>query len=105
MAAKEEALRAGLGAFLTEQWRDEARVEAISRIPGGASRETWRCRVATAGATRGLIVRVDPETSLIDTKQILDIPLNGRDFTQLLKFNPGANANACQSARRSEPSQ
>jgi len=67
MAAKEEALRAGLGAFLTEQWRDEARVEAISRIPGGASRETWRCRVATAGATRGLIVRVDPETSLIDT--------------------------------------
>jgi hypothetical protein len=33
------------------------------------------------------------ETSLIDTKQILDIPLNGRDFTQLLKFNPGANAN------------
>lgn len=33
------------------------------------------------------------ETSLINTKQILDIPLNGRDFTQLLKFNPGANAN------------
>jgi hypothetical protein len=32
------------------------------------------------------------ETSLIDTKEILDIPLNGRDFTQLLKFNPGANA-------------
>ena len=32
------------------------------------------------------------ETSIIDTKQLLDIPLNGRDFTQLLKFNPGANA-------------
>jgi len=29
------------------------------------------------------------ETSLINTKQILDIPLNGRDFTQLLKLNPG----------------
>jgi hypothetical protein len=33
------------------------------------------------------------ETSEIDTKEILDIPLNGRDFSQLLKFNPGANAN------------
>ncbi len=33
------------------------------------------------------------QTSLIDTKELLDIPLNGRDFTQLLKFNPGANAN------------
>ena len=29
------------------------------------------------------------ETSLINTKEINDIPLNGRDFTQLLKFNPG----------------
>ena len=32
------------------------------------------------------------ETSIINTQQLLDIPLNGRDFTQLLKFNPGANA-------------
>src|SRR5689334_14880011 len=31
-------------------------------------------------------------TSVIPTKAILDIPLNGRDFTQLLKLNPGANA-------------
>ena len=40
------------------------------------------------------------ETSLIDTKQILDIPLNGRDFTQLLKFNPGANANGSLNGSR-----
>ncbi len=31
-------------------------------------------------------------TSVIPTKAILDVPLNGRDFTQLLKLNPGANA-------------
>ncbi len=31
-------------------------------------------------------------TSVIPTKAILDIPLNGRDFTQLLKLNPGVNA-------------
>jgi hypothetical protein len=40
------------------------------------------------------------ETSLIDTKQILDLPLNGRDFTQLLKFNPGANANGSLNGAR-----
>lgn len=40
------------------------------------------------------------ETSLITTKQILDIPLNGRDFTQLLKFNPGANANGSVNGSR-----
>jgi hypothetical protein len=40
------------------------------------------------------------ETSLIDTQQILDIPLNGRDFTQLLMFNPGANANGSLNGSR-----
>ncbi len=40
------------------------------------------------------------ETSLINTKQILDIPLEGRDFTQLLKFNPGANANGSLNGSR-----
>ena len=40
------------------------------------------------------------ETSLIDTKQITDIPMNGRDFTQLLKFNPGANANGSLNGSR-----
>ncbi|MBV9499783.1 MAG: TonB-dependent receptor [Acidobacteriaceae bacterium] len=40
------------------------------------------------------------QTSLIDTKQILDIPMNGRDFTQLLKFNPGANANGSLNGSR-----
>ncbi len=31
-------------------------------------------------------------TSVLPTKTILDVPLNGRDFTQLLKLNPGVNA-------------
>jgi hypothetical protein len=31
-------------------------------------------------------------TSVIPTKTIADVPLNGRDFTQLLKLNPGVNA-------------
>jgi Carboxypeptidase regulatory-like domain len=40
------------------------------------------------------------ETSIINTQQLLDIPLNGRDFTQLLKFNPGANANGSLNGAR-----
>lgn len=40
------------------------------------------------------------ETSLINTQQIEDIPLNGRDFTQLLKYNPGANANGSLNGSR-----
>lgn len=40
------------------------------------------------------------ETSLINTAEILDLPLNGRDFTQLLKFNAGANANGSLNGSR-----
>jgi hypothetical protein len=39
-------------------------------------------------------------TSVIPTKAILDIPLNGRDFTQLLKLNPGVNANGSVNGTR-----
>jgi hypothetical protein len=49
--------------------------------------------VEVAASTVAIETASSAETSLIDTKEILDIPLNGRDFTQLLKFNPGANAN------------
>jgi aminoglycoside phosphotransferase (APT) family kinase protein len=67
MTPREEELRAGLGGFLSRRWNAATRVEALSRIPGGASRETWRCVATTADRARGLILRVDPETSLIDT--------------------------------------
>ena len=67
MSPREEQLRAGLSAFLTDRWGVLARVESVSRIPGGASRETWRCAVASGDARRGIIVRIDPVTSLIDT--------------------------------------
>ncbi len=39
-------------------------------------------------------------TSVIPTKTILDVPLNGRDFTQLLKLNPGVNANGSVNGTR-----
>ena len=39
------------------------------RIPGGASRETYRFRARYGGAERKLILRRDPPASLIDTER------------------------------------
>ena len=67
VGARETQLEAGLGRFLSAKWRPGATVSDLARIPGGASRETWRFKANAASASRGLIVRIDPETSLIDT--------------------------------------
>ncbi|MBI1187580.1 MAG: phosphotransferase [Alphaproteobacteria bacterium] len=51
------------------------RVENLSRIPGGASRETYRFDAVTediAGGVRGFILRRDPPDSLIDTERALE---------------------------------
>src|SRR5581483_10111855 len=68
---REEQLKAGLARFLSAKWRDGASVSEMVHIPGGASRETWRFRATGAGETRGMILRIDPETSLIDTDRRL----------------------------------
>jgi len=56
--------------------------------------------VEVAASTVAIETASSAQTSLIDEKQITDIPLNGRDFTQLLKFNPGANANGSVNGSR-----
>jgi aminoglycoside phosphotransferase (APT) family kinase protein len=42
-------------------------VRGLARIPGGASRETYRFRAAYGGGERALILRRDPPASLIET--------------------------------------
>jgi len=44
-------------------------VSGLARIPGGASRETYRFRARTGAHERGLILRRDPEASLIETER------------------------------------
>jgi hypothetical protein len=46
----------------------------------------------SAASTASIETSSSALTSVIPTKAILDVPLNGRDFTQLLKLNPGTNA-------------
>ncbi|MFZ0590958.1 MAG: carboxypeptidase-like regulatory domain-containing protein, partial [Bryobacteraceae bacterium] len=56
--------------------------------------------VEVAASSVAIDTASSTETNVINTQQILDIPLNGRDFTQLLKFNPGANANGSLNGSR-----
>ncbi len=44
-------------------------VADLARIPGGASRETYRFRARYRGKDRGLILRRDPPASLIETER------------------------------------
>jgi aminoglycoside phosphotransferase (APT) family kinase protein len=44
-------------------------VADLARIPGGASRETYRFRARYNGRERGLILRRDPPASLIETER------------------------------------
>ncbi len=47
--------------------------------------------VEVAASTVAIETTSSTLTSVIPTKTISDVPLNGRDFTQLLKLNPGVN--------------
>ena len=58
-----------LAGYLSGRWHTPVAVEALSRIPGGASRETWRFDALVAGERRPLILRRDPGGSLIETER------------------------------------
>jgi aminoglycoside phosphotransferase (APT) family kinase protein len=62
-----------LAAYLSDLWSAPISVEQLARIPGGASRETYRFDAVQAdGTRRGLILRRDPTGSLIDTDRRLE---------------------------------
>lgn len=58
--------------YLSSAWGQPVTVTAIEQIPGGASRETYRVALQTADGARGVILRRDPKTSLIDTERALE---------------------------------
>lgn len=66
------SLNEKLEAYLTRLWGQPTRVTDLSRIPGGASRETYRFDVEVGGERKGLILRRDPAGSLIDTDRRLE---------------------------------
>lgn len=62
-----DSLGRRLERYLSALWNDQVCVANVSRIPGGASRETYRFDATTRSGVRGLILRRDPVGSLIDT--------------------------------------
>jgi aminoglycoside phosphotransferase (APT) family kinase protein len=61
-----------LAAYLTRTCGVETIVEGLSRIPGGASRETYRYDAVANGVRQGFILRRDPPGSLIETDRRLE---------------------------------
>jgi hypothetical protein len=91
-----------LGAYTLTVNQHGFQTQEIKGIHVEAGR-TFDLRATLAVASQATTVEVQADaiaietsstalTSVIPTKAILDIPLNGRDFTQLLKLNPGVNA-------------
>ena len=67
-----DSLSRRLEQYLSKLWDHDVRVHDLSRIPGGASRETYRFDAESKGAMRGLILRRDPVGSLIDTNRRIE---------------------------------
>ncbi len=76
---------------------DAGRIFNLQAKLGVASQAT---SVNVAANTVAIETSSSALTSVIPTKTILDVPLNGRDFTQLLKLNPGVNANGSVNGTR-----
>jgi aminoglycoside phosphotransferase (APT) family kinase protein len=66
------SLQDQLEAYLTRIWERPAKVHDLSRIPGGASRETYRFDAVVGDERKALILRRDPAGSLIDTDRRLE---------------------------------
>jgi len=72
MSQAQEDLATRLTDYLRQAWQTDVSHQHIEQIPGGASRETYRIRLSIDGETRGVILRRDPPSSLIDTERALE---------------------------------
>jgi len=72
MTPQATSLAENLETYLTRYFGAPTAIEGLSRIPGGASRETYRFDAVVGGEVRPLILRRDPTGSLIDTDRSLE---------------------------------
>mgnify|MGYP001807149186 CR=1 FL=1 len=63
-----ETIAPQIAAYLTRVWEQPVRVEGLARIPGGASRETYRFDAVAGESVHHLILRREPVKGLIDTE-------------------------------------
>jgi len=57
-----------IATYLSRLWNASVEIRDLARIPGGASRETYRFDAIVDGARRRLILRREPAAGLIDTE-------------------------------------
>jgi aminoglycoside phosphotransferase (APT) family kinase protein len=69
MSKRLEPLGRELAHYMARHWQQRCDFRNIAQIPGGASRETYMLDVDTPTGVRGLVVRRDPPSSLIDTER------------------------------------
>ena len=80
----------------------DLRVHDLARIPGGASRETYRFRIRSQNGERALILRRDQTTSLIETDRATEFRAY-RAFHRLGLPVPEPVALECDSATLDRP--
>lgn len=71
-------LEARLAQALTAHYGEPVQVSGLVRFHGGAARETYRFDAAHAGRSHGLVARLDPPASLIDTSRRVEYHVIGR---------------------------
>jgi aminoglycoside phosphotransferase (APT) family kinase protein len=69
---KSAELSHGLARFLSAKNQKNVEIHGLRRIAGGASRETWRFDAIGLDRPPGMIVRIDPTSSLIDTDRRIE---------------------------------
>jgi aminoglycoside phosphotransferase (APT) family kinase protein len=67
-----EEVQTQVSAYLSDKWQTDVSATDISQVFGGASRETYILSLDVAGEARGVVVRRDPPSSLIDTERALE---------------------------------
>lgn len=72
MSISDPGLAERIAAYLKAKQGREATVVGLTRIHGGASRETYRVRLEEDGAARGFILRRDPTSALIETERTVE---------------------------------
>lgn len=63
------SVEALLADYLGQRWGAPVTIANLRRFHGGAARETYRFDALTADGTRGLVLRRDPPSSLIETER------------------------------------
>jgi hypothetical protein len=87
--------------FQTEDVKD-INVEAgkVFNLEAKLAVSSQATEVQVEASTAQIETTSSAETSVISTKVMNDVPLNGRDFTQLLKLNPGVTASGSVNGTR-----